>query len=54
MVVGQTGQLGIVQSYVIVELKIRPEAAVILYHLVEERIVVVKQKNLRCVMQLLA
>ena len=43
MVVGQTGQLGIVQSYVIMELKRKLEVVVILHHLVGEKIALVKQ-----------
>ena len=43
MVVGQTGQLGIVQGYVIMELKRKLEVVVILHHLVEETIALVKQ-----------
>ena len=43
MVVGQTGQLGIVQSYVIVELKRKLELVVILHHLVGEAVALVNQ-----------
>ena len=43
MVVGQTGQLEIVQSYVMVEKRIKPEVVVILHHLVGESVVLVKQ-----------
>ena len=43
MVVGLTGQLGIVQNYVMVELKRKPEVVVILHHLVEEVDVLAKQ-----------
>ena len=43
MVVGQTGQLGIVQNYVMVELKRKPEVVVIPHHLVEEIVALAKQ-----------
>ena len=43
MAVGQTGQLGIVQSCAMVELKRRPEVAVIPRHLVGEIVVLAKQ-----------
>ena len=43
MVVGQTGQLEIVQSCVMVETKQKSELVVILYHLVGEAIVLAKQ-----------
>ena len=43
MLVGQTGQLKIVQSCVMVEIKQKPELVVILHHLVGEAIVLAKQ-----------
>ena len=43
MVVGQTGQLENVQQVAVVEIKLKPEVAIILYHLVEEVIALVKQ-----------
>jgi len=46
MVLGQIGQLGIVQNCVMVELNTKPEVVLILHHLVGERIAVVWQKKL--------
>ena len=43
MVVGQTGQLGIVQNCATVELKRKPEVVVIPHHLVGEIVVLAKQ-----------
>ena len=44
MAVGQTGQLGIVQNHVVEEFNLKLEAAVIHYHPVGERTVMVHQK----------
>ena len=54
MVAGQTGQLENVQKVVMVEIKPKPEVAIILGHLVEEVIVLVKQWKLKSVMKSLA
>ena len=45
MVVGQTGQLGIVQSRVMVGIKQSSELVIILHHLVGEAVALVNQKK---------
>ena len=53
MVVGQTGQLGIVQSRVMVGIKQSSELVIILHHLVGEAVALVNQKKLWSVIQCL-
>ena len=54
MVAGQIGQLENVQQVVMVEIKSKSEVAMILCHLVEEVIALVKQWKLKSVMKSLA
>ena len=51
MVAGQTGQLENVRQVVMVEIKPKSEVAIILCHLVEEVIALVKQWKLKSVMK---